>query len=172
MWALGVASGGGVGHFSAFTPQGFWRADTGDVTAPLLGGRSAVVSRNERRFFRGATGYAACVTEADTDNYTPPPELSVMEFSYAGKSVRCPLDATPSALCSEAGHPEVADIIDSALMDESTAEFIPDENNIVATLTVRAWRFGNRDERRRRGVGANPRRSGTRGGGDNRRNPV
>ena len=57
-----------------------------------------------------------------------------MEFSYAGKSVRCPLDATPSALCSEAGHPEVADIIDSALMDESTAEFTPDENNIVATL--------------------------------------
>ena len=68
MWALAVASGGGVGHFSAFTPQGFWRADTGDITAPLLGGRSAVVSRNERRFFRGATGYAACVTEADTDN--------------------------------------------------------------------------------------------------------
>ena len=67
-----------------------------------------------------------------------------MEFSYAGKSVRCPLDATPSALCPEAGHPEVAEIIDSALMDESAAEFIPDENNIVATLTVRAWRFGNR----------------------------
>ena len=142
MWALGVASGGGVGHFSAFTPQGFWRADPGDITAPLLGGRSAVLSRNERRFFRGATGYAACVAPAG--DITPPPELSVMEFSYAGKSVRCPLDATPSALCPEAGHPEVAEIIDSALMDESAAEFIPDENNIVATLTVRAWRFGNR----------------------------
>ena len=142
MWALGVASGGGVGHFSAFTPQGFWRADPGDITAPLLGGRSTVLSRNERRFFRGATGYAACVVPAG--NVTPPPELSVMEFSYAGKSVRCPLDATPSALCPEAGHPEVAEIIDSALMDESAAEFIPDENNIVATLTVRAWRFGNR----------------------------
>ena len=142
MWALGVASGGGVGHFSAFTPQGFWRADPGDITAPLLGGRSTVLSRNERRFFRGATGYAACVALAG--DITPPPELSVMEFSYAGKSVRCPLDATPSALCPEAGHPEVAEIIDSALMDESMAEFIPDENNIVATLTVRAWRFGNR----------------------------
>ena len=142
MWALGVASGGGIGHFSAFTPQGFWRAAPGDITAPLLGGRSAVLSRNERRFFRGATGYAACVAPAG--DITPPPELSVMEFSYAGKSVRCPLDATPSALCPEAGHPEVAEIIDSALMDESAAEFIPDENNIVATLTVRAWRFGNR----------------------------
>ena len=142
MWALGVASGGGVGHFSAFTPQGFWRAAPGDITAPLLGGRSTVLSRNARRFFRGATGYAACVAPAG--DITPPPELSVMEFSYAGKSVRCPLDATPSALCPEAGHPEVVEIIDSALMDESTAEFIPDENNIVATLTVRAWRFGNR----------------------------
>ena len=148
MWALAVASGGGVGQFSAFTPQGFWLTVTSDVTAPLLGGRSTVLSRNERRFFRGATGYAACVVPAGNvtppPEITPPPELSVMEFSYAGKSVRCPLDATPSALCSEAGHPEVVEIIDSALMDESAAEFIPDENNIVATLTVRAWRFGNR----------------------------
>ena len=148
MWALAVASGGGVGQFSAFTPQGFWLTVTSDVTAPLLGGRSTVLSRNERRFFRGATGYAACVVPAGNvtppPEITPPPELSVMEFSYADKSVRCPLDATPSALCSEAGHPEVVEIIDSALMDESAAEFIPDENNIVATLTVRAWRFGNR----------------------------
>ena len=119
MWALGVASGGGVGQFSAFTPQ--------------------------QGAFKGATGYAACVAEAEA-GYQAPPELSVLEFSYADKSVRCPLDAAPSALCSEAGHPESLDIVDSALMDESQARFEMDDDNVVAILTLKAWRFGDRDD--------------------------
>ena len=119
MWALGVASGGGVGQFSAFTPQ--------------------------QGAFKGATGYAACVVEAAPTGYQAPPELSVLEFSYADKSVRCPLSAVPSsANCSEAGHPESPDIVDSALMDESKARFEMDADNIVATLTLKAWRFGDR----------------------------
>ena len=122
MWALGVASGGGVGQFSAFTPQ-----------------REGV--------FEGATGYAACVAEAAPTSYQAPPELSVLEFSYADKSVRCPLSAVPlSANCSESGHPESPDIVDSALMDESKARFEMDADNIVATLTLKAWRFGDRDD--------------------------
>ena len=121
MWALGVASGGGVGQFSAFTPQ--------------------------QGAFKGATGYAACVVEAAPTGYQAPPELSVLEFSYADKSVRCPLSAVPSsANCSEAGHPESPDIVDSALMDESKARFEMDADNIVATLTLKAWRFGDRDD--------------------------
>ena len=119
MWALGVASGGGVGQFSAFTPQ--------------------------QDAFKGATGYAACVVEATGTGYQAPPELSVLEFSYADKSVRCPLSAVPSsANCSEAGHPESPDIVDSALMDESKARFEMNADNIVATLTLKAWRFGDR----------------------------
>ena len=121
MWALGVASGGGVGQFSAFTPQ-------------------------QEGVFKGATGYAACVAEAAPASYQAPPELSVLEFSYAGKSVRCPLNAAPSALCSESGHPEFPDIADSALMDESQARFEMDADNVVATLTLKAWRFGDRDD--------------------------
>ena len=122
MWALGVASGGGVGQFSAFTPQ-------------------------QEGVFKGATGYAACVAEAAPASYQAPPELSVLEFSYAGKSVRCPLNAIPSsALCSESGHPEFPDIADSALMDESQARFEMDADNVVATLTLKAWRFGDRDD--------------------------
>ena len=122
MWALGVASGGGVGQFSAFTPQ-----------------REGV--------FEGATGYAACVAEAAPTSYQAPPELSVLEFSYADKSVRCPLSAVPlSANCSESGHPESPDIVDSALMDESKARFEMDADNVVATLTLKAWRFGDRDD--------------------------
>ena len=122
MWALGVASGGGVGQFSAFTPQ-----------------REGV--------FKGATGYAACVAEAAPASYQAPPELSVLELSYADKSVRCPLNAIPSsALCSESGHPESLDIADSALMDESKARFEMDADNVVATLTLKAWRFGDRDD--------------------------
>ena len=140
------------GNFAAFTP----RTDStetifnvGVITPPPFDPANPdkpttikntdIVTRAQ-----GASGYAACVLEVAND-YAAPPELSVLEFRYGGKNVQCPLSSTPSSDCLEGGHPDVHEYVDSSLSDESEAEFVLGADNVAAILTVRAWRFGNRN---------------------------
>ena len=96
LWSAGIGRGG----YGAFLP---WEAQISDGWA---------------RYFRGATGYAACVVEAEED-YQRQPKLAVMEFSYAGKAKRCQISASPTEHCNEAGDFGSSGLVDSSYNDES-----------------------------------------------------
>ena len=146
MWAVGLAAAGEEGIFGAFTPEsGFGMAARRRVTVPQQG-------RSESHYLQGllpdgATGYAACVLPADAASYQPPPELAVLEMDYAGKAVKCPLSASPSRECGDAFDPETGRV-DHALADISQIRLpgVVARDAVIATLTVRARRFGRRDD--------------------------
>ena len=96
LWSAGIGRGG----YGAFFP---WEKR---------------ISDEGTRYFRGATGYAACVVEAEED-YQQQPKLAVMEFSYAGKAKRCQISASPTEHCNEAGDFRSAGFVDSSFNDES-----------------------------------------------------
>ena len=146
MWAVGLAAAGEEGIFGAFTPEsGFGMAARRRVTVPQQG-------RSESHYLQGllpdgATGYAACVLPADAASYQPPPELAVLEMDYAGKAVKCPLSASPSRECGDAFDPETGRV-DHALADISQIRLpgVVARDAVIATLTVRARRFGRRGD--------------------------
>ena len=146
MWAVGLAAAGEEGIFGAFTPEsGFGMAARRRVTVPQQG-------RSESHYLEGllpdgATGYAACVLPADADSYQAPPELAVLEMDYAGKAVKCPLSASPSRECGDAFDPETGRV-DHALADISQIRLpgVVARDAVIATLTVRARRFGRRGD--------------------------
>ena len=130
LWSAAV----GLDGYGAFLP---WESRVVSGVAPLT------------QYLRGATGYAACVVEAKGD-YPPQPKLAVMEFSYAGKNVRCPVSARPAANCDEAGDFRSPDFIDSSFGDESAhaatiAANAKGAGRILKMVTVRALRFGGAD---------------------------
>ena len=127
LWSAAV----GLDGYGAFLP---WESRVVSGAAPLT------------QYLRGAVGYAACVVEAE-DDYPPQPKLAVMEFSYAGKNVRCPVSARPAANCDEAGDFRSPDFIDSSFGDESAAAATIPVNakgagRVLKMVTVRALRFG------------------------------
>ena len=128
------------------TPGALWSAAVGlDGYGAFLPWESRIAGESAR-YLRGAVGYAACVVEAE-DNYQPQPKLAVMEFSYAGKNVRCPVSARPAANCDEAGDFRSPDFIDSAFGDESAAAAVipvsaTGAGRVLQTVTLRALRFG------------------------------
>ena len=146
MWAVGLAAAGEEGIFGAFTPEsGFGMAARRRVTVPQQG-------RSESHYLQGllpdgATGYAACVLPADAASYQPPPELAVLEMDYAGKAVKCPLSASPSRECGDAFDPATGRV-DHALADISQIRLpgVVARDAVIATLTVRARRFGRRGD--------------------------
>ena len=146
MWAVGLAAAGEEGIFGAFTPEsGFGMAARRRVTVPQQG-------RSESHYLQGllpdgATGYAACVLPADAASYQPPPELAVLEMDYAGKAVKCPLSASPSRECGDAFDPATGRV-DHALADISQIRLpgVVARDAVIATLTVRARRFGRRSD--------------------------
>ena len=151
MWAVGLGVWGEEGIFGAFTPEsGFGLAGRRRLVDKRHGLDG--LGRVERQYSEGllldgATGYAACVSPADDSSYENPPELSVLELDYAGKAIKCPLDASPSAGCGRPVDPETG-LRDSALSDASLAR-LPGRTRpdaVIATLTVRAWRFGKRSD--------------------------
>ena len=148
MWAVGVASAGAEGIFGAFTPEsGFGMAASRKVTVPALGRTGRSFDFSEGVLSDGATGYAACVLPADSASYEKPAELAVMEMDYAGKSVKCPLSASPSRECGDAFDAETGRV-DHALSDISQIR-LPGRvarDAVIATLTVRARRFGRRSD--------------------------
>ena len=148
MWAVGVASAGAEGIFGAFTPEsGFGMAASRKVTVPALGRTGRSFDFSEGVLSDGATGYAACVLPADSASYEKPPELAVMEMDYAGKNVKCPLSASPSRECGDAFDPATGRV-DHALSDISQIR-LPGRvarDAVIATLTVRAQRFGRRSD--------------------------
>ena len=130
LWSAAV----GLDGYGAFLP---WESRVVSGVAPLT------------QYLRGAVGYAACVVEAEED-YPPQPKLAVMEFSYAGKNVRCPVSARPAANCDEAGDFRSPDFIDSSFGDESAAAATISVNakgagRVLKMVTVRALRFGGAD---------------------------
>ena len=127
LWSAAV----GLDGYGAFLP---WESRVVSGVAPLT------------QYLRGAVGYAACVVEAE-DDYPPQPKLAVMEFSYAGKNVRCPVSARPAANCDEAGDFRSPDFIDSAFGDESASAAVIPVNatgagRVLKMVTLRALRFG------------------------------
>ena len=150
MWALGLASitdSDREGIFGAFTPEsGFGAFTSRAITAPESG-RTGRFDYSEALLTDGATGYAACVLPADSASYEKPPELAVMEMDYAGKNVKCPLSASPSRECGDAFDPATGRV-DHALSDISQIR-LPGRvarDAVIATLTVRAQRFGRRSD--------------------------
>ena len=148
MWAVGVAAIQTEGIFGAFTPEsGFGMAASRKVTVPALGRTGRSFDFSEGVLSDGATGYAACVLPADSASYEKPPELAVMEMDYAGKNVKCPLSASPSRECGDAFDPATGRV-DHALSDISQIR-LPGRvarDAVIATLTVRAQRFGRRSD--------------------------
>ena len=148
MWAVGVAAIQTEGIFGAFTPEsGFGMAASRKVTVPALGRTGRSFDFSEGVLSDGATGYAACVLPADSASYEKPPELAVMEMDYAGKNVKCPLSASPSRECGDAFDPATGRV-DHALSDISQIR-LPGRvarDAVIATLTVRARRFGRRSD--------------------------
>ena len=148
MWAVGVASAGAEGIFGAFTPEsGFGMAASRKVTVPALGRTGRSFDFSEGVLSDGATGYAACVLPADSASYEKPAELAVMEMDYAGKNVKCPLSASPSRECGDA-FDAATGRVDHALSDISQIR-LPGRvarDAVIATLTVRARRFGRRSD--------------------------
>ena len=148
MWAVGVAAIQTEGIFGAFTPEsGFGMAASRKVTVPALGRTGRSFDFSEGVLSDGATGYAACVLPADSASYEKPAELAVMEMDYAGKNVKCPLSASPSRECGDAFDAETGRV-DHALSDISQIR-LPGRvarDAVIATLTVRARRFGRRSD--------------------------
>ena len=148
MWAVGVAAIQTEGIFGAFTPEsGFGMAASRKVTVPALGRTGRSFDFSEGVLSDGATGYAACVLPADSSSYEKPAELAVMEMDYAGKNVKCPLSASPSRECGDAFDAETGRV-DHALSDISQIR-LPGRvarDAVIATLTVRARRFGRRSD--------------------------
>ena len=148
MWAVGVAAIQTEGIFGAFTPEsGFGMAASRKVTVPALGRTGRSFDFSEGVLSDGATGYAACVLPADSASYEKPAELAVMEMDYAGKNVKCPLSASPSRECGDAFDPATGRV-DHALSDISQIR-LPGRvarDAVIATLTVRARRFGRRSD--------------------------
>ena len=125
LWAAGIGRGG----YGAFFP---WEAQISDEWA---------------RYFRGATGYAACVVEAEED-YQQQPKLAVMEFSYAGKAKRCQISASPTEHCNEAGDFRSVGFVDSSFHDESALAItvaLASAERVLKMVTLRALHFGGVD---------------------------
>ena len=142
LWSAAVRRGFGDGSAGAFLP---WERFAGMYThLDPRTGETEEIPYND--FLRGAAGYAACVVE-DSGAYEAQPKLSVMEFSYSGKDVRCPLSASPGEGCDEAGHPDVVAYVDSAFEDGSALRATVDAGGtgaerVAGLVTLRAIRFG------------------------------
>ena len=142
LWAAALRRGSGDGSAGAFLP---WERFEGMYThVNRQTGETEEIPYND--FLRGAAGYAACVVE-DSGAYETQPKLAVMELSYAGKNVKCPLSASPTENCNEAGHPDVADYVDSAFEDGSALRATIDAaatgaDRVARMVTLRAIRFG------------------------------
>ena len=101
-----------------------------------------------KTFLRGAEGVAACVLEADPDNYAAQPKLAILHFIYDGKQDGCALNPG-SGTCAGKFNAVAArfGIVGSHEVDETfTDEWTPDANGILATLTLNAYRFGVDDD--------------------------
>ena len=132
LWAAGIGRGG----YGAFFP---WEKR---------------ISDEGTRYFRGATGYAACVVEAEED-YQRQPKLAVMEFSYAGKAKRCQISASPTEHCNEAGDFRSVGFVDSSFNDESALAITvslamvslssASAERVLKMVTLRALHFGGED---------------------------
>ena len=132
LWSAGIGRGG----YGAFFP---WEKR---------------ISDEGTRYFRGATGYAACVVEAEED-YQQQPKLAVMEFSYAGKAKRCQISASPTEHCNEAGDFRSAGFVDSSFNDESALAITvslamvslssASAERVLKMVTLRALHFGGVD---------------------------
>ena len=97
-----------------------------------------------KTFLRGAEGVAACVLEADPDNYAAQPKLAILHFIYDGKQDGCALNPG-SGTCAGKFNAVAArfGIVGSHEVDETfTDEWTPDANGVLATLTLNAYRFG------------------------------
>ena len=132
LWSAGIGRGG----YGAFLP---WETQVSDEWT---------------RYFRGATGYAACVVEAEED-YQRQPQLAVMEFSYAGKAKRCQISASPTEHCNEAGDFRSVGFVDSSFNDESALSITvalamvslssASAERVLKMVTLRALHFGGVD---------------------------
>ena len=120
----------------AFLPQGL--DQTFQIAVP-----ETQTSITHKTFLRGAEGVAACVLADDPENYPPQPKLAVLQFTYENKTDPCPLQSAAPECDSFA--PDQNGIFPSPYADETSARFTPDENGIVATLTLRAFRFAADD---------------------------
>ena len=96
-----------------------------------------------KTFLRGAEGVAACVLEADPDNYAAQPKLAILHFEYGGKQDGCALNPG-SGICTGIFNAFAArfGIVGSHEVDETFTQWTPDANGILATLTLNAYRFG------------------------------
>ena len=96
-----------------------------------------------KTFLRGAEGVAACVLEADPDNYAAQPKLAILQFTYNGKQDGCPL-GPGSGTCTGTFNAFAArfGVVGAHEVDETAARWTPDANGILATLTLNAYRFG------------------------------
>ena len=132
LWSAGIGRGG----YGAFLP---WDTQVSDEWT---------------NSFRGATGYAACVVEAEED-YQQQPKLAVMEFSYAGKAKRCQISASPTEHCNEAGDFGSSGLVDSSYNDESALAITvalamvslssASAERVLKMVTLRALHFGGVD---------------------------
>ena len=110
-----------------------------------------IPERDSTRFLGGHPGVAVCVVSHNADEYESPPELSVLEWSYAGKVSECGLNAVPGATdnCGNGRSLEVGDdgLIRSYAEDQSSGgTAIGGSAGLSdATFTVRAIRFGGDD---------------------------
>ena len=141
LWSAAVSGGSG---FGAFFP---WESRSGSETIQLPSGGTDSAAYTE--YFSGAVGHAACVVE-HSQGYPEQPKLAVMDFDYAGKNVKCRVNARPAENCGEAGDWETTEFLDSAFSDESVLRATLDVSGagaarVAKVLTLWAKRFGGSD---------------------------